>query len=57
MRTIKNRHTITVRVLLNHNVADGTPDVELDGGHGSHGEVLPLTKIHHRVVVPVPLPI
>ena len=38
-------------------VANGTPDVELDGGHGSHWKVLLLTQIHHRVVVPVPLPI
>ena len=38
-------------------VANGTPDVEFDGGHGCHWQVLPLSEVHHRVVIPVPLPI
>ena len=38
-------------------VATGTPDIELDRGHGCDWEVFLLTDVDHRVVVPVPLSI
>ena len=38
-------------------VPNGTPDIELDRGHGCDWEVLLLTDVDHRVVVPVPLSI